>query len=152
MSALARARDEAEQRLSEWARRYSVLDVDGLLDLYVDECEYEDVILGHVFSGKAELRLFVEFIRDRVSDLRVDATRTIVANDGAALEVTWHTNGGEEKGGTSLRGVTLFARAADGRFRRSSDYWNAAALIRARGHDAVEALASELSERLRLAR
>ena len=50
----------ADRMLDDWAMAWSVHDVDKLLSLFTDDCVYEDVTLGAVNHGKAELKGFAD--------------------------------------------------------------------------------------------
>ena len=140
---------DVEERMDEFLKMWNTFDVEGLLGLYEETCVYEDVTLGHAYEGHDQLRVYAQWINDRLDELDMRATRKVVAEERAVLEWTSDANGGEANGGTTIRGVTLFEFGEGERFRGSSDYWNAAAMVRVAGPSAIEAMDAEISDGLR---
>lgn len=133
---------------AEWIAAYNTLDARRVADLYADDCACEDVTLGHISRGRDGVRAYAEWITSRLEAVEMIANRTIVSGNSLALEWLSHGNGGAASGGTTIRGVTLF-EAENGHFTRSTEYWDARAMMRNRGPNAIETMASELARALR---
>lgn len=125
--------------LERYPALWSSHDVEGLLALFTDDCEYEDAVLNWVHRGKAELRDFAANVFALHPDFRLrylDCFAT--ATRGAAEWIIEATIHGEFEGvavsGTpvSFRGSTLF-EFQDGRIRRNVDFWNYADWMRQLG-------------------
>jgi steroid delta-isomerase-like uncharacterized protein len=115
---------------ADWAGAWSHHDVDKLLSLCTDDCVYEDVTMGAVSRGKAELRRFAGAVFAAFPDFKIDLTSGLVAGSWAAAE--W-TMSGTHKGDLpglpatgkrfSVRGSTI-CELRDGKIQRNSDYWD----------------------------
>ena len=76
-----------EELVHEFFRRSDAGDVDGLLELFSDDCSYSTVLLERELCGKAELG---DFFRRTLGGLRSHrewATNVIVEGDVAGSEV-----------------------------------------------------------------
>ena len=102
----------------EWAANFANLD--KLMDLYAADAQFEDVIIAHKESGKAEIKKFFAA--------------------GGAVEWTWQakqaagkTLGVPAKGKeTNTRGVSVLT-FMNGKIATQRDYWDAAAVLRQLG-------------------
>jgi steroid delta-isomerase-like uncharacterized protein len=127
---------QAEGMLEEWAVAWSVHDIDKLNSLFTDDCVYEDVALGAVHHGKAELKGFAEGIFAAFPDFKIEMSSGFISGNWACAE--W-TMSGTHKGDLpdlpatgkpfSVRGSTVF-ELREKRIQRNSDYWNLAAFLK----------------------
>jgi steroid delta-isomerase-like uncharacterized protein len=113
-----------------WAAYWSSHDMDRLLSIFTDDCVYEDVTLGVVNHGKAELAPFARGFFTAFPDLYVEIRSRFNSGDRAAVE--WSMSGTHEGDlmGTPptqnfflLRGASAFELQGD-KIRRCSDYWD----------------------------
>ena len=69
----------AKQVAEEFYARYNKGDIEGLMDLFAEDCEYHDMIYAEPFHGKAETQAFfakcsrllskdLQFVIDDMSD------------------------------------------------------------------------------------
>ena len=123
---------ELSNAIDQWAEGWSTHDMERVASVFTDDCIYEDVALGVVNRGKAELIAFGNGFIAGVPDLQVEVTSRFASGDKAAAE--WkmsgtHTGdlpGMPATGKTfSLRGVSTFELRGD-RVTRCSDYWDVA--------------------------
>lgn len=115
-------------------------DVDTVLALFSDDCEYEDVALGQTWRGKSELR---KFVRGDVFGNIPDSTRVaknrIAARGWAAIEDELSGATQCDPAGKPLPGKHFTVRGSsilelrDGRIRRNSDYRDIATAMRQLG-------------------
>lgn len=87
-----------EELIHEFCRRSDAGDVDGLLELFTDDCSYSAILLDRDVSGKAELG---DFLRRRLGNWhshRDWATSVIVEGDVAGSELRFEgvTTAGRE--------------------------------------------------------
>ena len=118
-----------EELVHEFCRRSDAGDVDGLLELFSDDCSYSTVLLERELRGKAELG---DFFRRNLGGLhshRERATNVIVEGDVAGSEVRFEgsSSTGREVALDSLN-VWDFA---DGRIRRIRVYVDTAPIAAA---------------------
>ena len=126
--------------LDQWATAWSSHDVQQVLQLFTDDCIYEDVPTGAVNIGKVALRKFAEFFFSVAPDFKVELSKRFENDRWATGE--W-TMSGTQKGDMpnlpatgkpfSIRGATII-ELDNGRIRRCSDYWDMAAFLRQLGH------------------
>ena len=113
----------------EWAERWIKGDADSFLQLFTDDCRYEDIATGYVCNGKEELRKFYEVVHTASPGLVLKLTESFCAGDDVAME--WVMSGtvtGEFPGhgkGTgkaySIRGASI-AKLKDGKIYSIRDY------------------------------
>ena len=122
--------------LEDLAAAWSVHDIDKLLSLCADDCVYEDVTMGAVNRGKAELKQFARAVFGAFPDFKMDLTSGFLAGNWAGAE--W-TMSGTHKGdlpGLPATGKTFSIRGAsicelhDGKIKRNSDYWDMATFLK----------------------
>ena len=111
-----------------------------MLQLFTDDCIYEDVPTGAVNIGKVALRKFAEFFFSVAPDFKVELSKRFENDRWATGE--W-TMSGTQKGDMpnlpatgkpfSIRCATII-ELENGRIRRCSDYWDMAAFLRQLGH------------------
>jgi steroid delta-isomerase-like uncharacterized protein len=120
----------ADRMLDDWAVAWSVHDIDKLLSLFTDDCVYEDVTLGAVNHGKAELKGFADRLFAAFPDFKIELASGFIAGNWAGAE--W-TMSGTQKGDLpqipatgkriSVRGSTI-CELREGKIKRNSDYWD----------------------------
>ena len=128
---------DLERMLDDWATAWSSHDPERVLALFTDDCVYEDVPFGVVTRGKEELRSFANGAFAAVPDFKVELTSRFGAGQWAGMEwVMSGTHKGDFPGMpatgkrfSSVRGATIIEVQA-GKFRRNSDYWDAATFMR----------------------
>jgi steroid delta-isomerase-like uncharacterized protein len=126
--------------LDQWATAWSSHDVDRVLQLFADNCLYEDVPTGAVNTGKDALRAFAQFFFSVAPDFTVELSQRFETEKWAAGE--W-TMSGTQKGDMpnlpatgksfSIRGATIL-EIEHGKIRRCSDYWDMAAFLKQLSH------------------
>src|SRR4051812_25309582 len=71
----------ADKALQDWAAHWSSHDMDALLGIFTDDCIYEDVTLGVVNHGKAELTAFARGFFTAFPDFHVELRSRFDAGD-----------------------------------------------------------------------
>ncbi len=127
---------DVEKTLEAWAAAWSSHDVEHLLSLFTDDCVYEDLALGAVNHGKAEVKAWVDGMLEVMPDLKLEQTARFVAGDWAGME--WMMSGtlkGDLPGMPatnkhfSIRAATI-VELASGKIKRCSDYYDPAAFLK----------------------
>jgi steroid delta-isomerase-like uncharacterized protein len=128
-----------ERVLNDLIAAWSSHDVEKLASCFTDDCVYEDVTLGLVNRGRAELRAFVGDFFAASPDVRFELKSAFVAGNRAAAEwVMSGTHQGDMPGlpatgkRYSVRGASIM-ELQDGKIRRNSDYWDMATFLRQLG-------------------
>src|SRR5579864_5257251 len=117
-----------EQVFSAWNSH----DPEKVLAFYSDGIVYEDVPLGLVNHGKAELRKFVEDTLTAFPDLKVQIVSSSIWNNHGVSEVVW---GGTDKGfwktnkQFSVRMLSTF-ELQGAKFSRNKDFYDLASVMR----------------------
>ena len=57
-SATTATKRSAKDVVEEFYARYNKGDVDGIMELFADQCEYHDMIYADPFTGREEIRSF----------------------------------------------------------------------------------------------
>jgi steroid delta-isomerase-like uncharacterized protein len=114
---------------------WSSHDVDKVLSLYSDDCTYEDLALGRVNRGKAELKAFVMSTYHWSPDVKFEVKSAFNSGEWAASEWVMagtHTGTSPQMPATgkkfSIHGASI-VQAHKGKISRQSDYWNLAAFL-----------------------
>ena len=125
--------------LDDWEAAWSVHDIDKLLSLFTDDCVYEDVTLGAVHHGKAELKGFADLLFAAFPDFKVELASGFIAGNWAGAE--W-TMSGTHKGDLpelpatgkhfSVRGSTI-RELRKGKIKRNSDYFDRVTFLKQLG-------------------
>jgi steroid delta-isomerase-like uncharacterized protein len=125
-----------EAALEEWAAAWSVGDADRLASIFTDHCIYEDVTMGVLTHGRAELRAFADGIFSAIPDFAIEMGSRFASGGWAAMEWTMSgTHRGDLPGlpatgkPFTLRGSSILELAAD-RIGRCTDYWDMVAFLR----------------------
>jgi steroid delta-isomerase-like uncharacterized protein len=121
---------------ADWARAWSSRDIETLLALCTDDCQYEDVTMGAISHGKGELRQFAEAVFAAFPDFRIELESYFTAGRWAGAEWTMSgTHQGDLPGlpatgrGFCVRGSTI-CELRQGKIRRNSDYWDMVTLLK----------------------
>jgi steroid delta-isomerase-like uncharacterized protein len=104
--------------------------------LFTDDCMYEDVALGAINRGKAELEAFTSEVFATFPDFKLEYKAGFVADGWASWEwVMSGTHQGNSPGlpatgkPFSVRGASIL-ELHEGKIRRNSDYWDMATFLR----------------------
>jgi steroid delta-isomerase-like uncharacterized protein len=125
------------QLIEQWAAVWSSPTMrEQLLSLFTDDCVYEDVTMGVVNHGKAEVANFYTLVFGAFPDFKIELTTHFVAGNWAGAE--WLMSG-THRGNLpglpatnkpfSIRGASVFA-LQDNKFSRCSDYWDMASFLK----------------------
>ena len=122
--------------LQEWAAAWSAGDADRLASIFTDDCVYEDVPMGVLTHGKAELRAFANGIFAVIPDFAVELTAHFAADGWAGLEWTMSgTHRGDLPGlpatgkPFTLRGASIL-ELSSGQLARCTDYWDMVSFLK----------------------
>ena len=115
-----------EELIHEFFRRFDAEDVDGLLELFTDDCSYSTVLLDRDVTGKAELGDFFRLHLGNWSEHREWATSVIVEGDAAGSEL--HFEGSTVGGCEVVMDNLNVWDFAGGRIRRIRVYADTAPL------------------------
>lgn len=105
-------------------------DIDRLLTLFTDDCHYEDMAMGAVSRGHAELRHFAEEVLRTMPDFHLEFPKRFATDDHGAshwvITATW--NGPfEERDATGRRirfsGLSMYS-FRNGKFASNVDCWD----------------------------
>jgi steroid delta-isomerase-like uncharacterized protein len=120
----------SEAALQEWAAAWSAGDPDRLAAIFADDCVYEDVTMGVLTHGKAELKAFADGIFAAIPDFAIELTSRFAAGSWAGLEWTMSgTHRGDLPGlpatgkPFTLRGSSIL-ELSSGQVGRCTDYWD----------------------------
>jgi steroid delta-isomerase-like uncharacterized protein len=107
-----------------------------MLSLFTDDCVYEDMAMGAINRGKAQLRKFAEEVLQTMPDFHVTFINPFATDEwGAAsweIKATWNGlfEGVDCTGqGIEFAGLSMY-RFRDGRFCLARDCWDYTAMIR----------------------
>jgi steroid delta-isomerase-like uncharacterized protein len=128
-----------EQVLDDWGHYWSTHDMPRLLGLFTDDVVYEDVTMGAVNHGTAELRAFGEGFFVGFPDVTFEVTSRFACGTSGGLEwVMRGTHRGDLPGmpatgkQVNVRGASIIEFAGD-RIRRCSDYWDMVTFLKQLG-------------------
>jgi steroid delta-isomerase-like uncharacterized protein len=123
--------DDQKSVLNRWAESWSAHDLGRLLPLFTEDVIYEDVTLGVVNRGTAELRAFAEGFFAAFPDVTFELRTSF--SDGGSAGAEWIMRGthkGDMPGmpatgkRVEVRGASVFAFEGS-RIKRCADYWDA---------------------------
>ena len=131
--------DDQKRAIEHWAAHWSAHEMERLLGLFSEDVVYEDVTMGVVNRGTAELRAFAEGFFSGFPDVTFEL-RSSFANgtSGGAEWVMRGTHKGDLPGmqatgkRVEVRGASIFEFASD-KIRRCSDYWDMATFLKQLG-------------------
>jgi len=122
--------------LEELVNAWTAHDIEKILSLCTDDCVYEDVTMGAVNRGKAELKGFLRAIFGAIPDFEMKVISGFTAGTWAGAE--W-SMAGTHKGDLpglpatgkkfSVRGSSI-CELRDGKIKRNSDYWDMVTLLK----------------------
>jgi steroid delta-isomerase-like uncharacterized protein len=126
-----------DRLLEDWAAAWSSPEnEEKFLALFTEDCVYEDVAMGIVNHGKGELRNFYHLVFSAFPDCKVELHTHFVAGNHAAAEWLFSgTHKGDFPGlpasnkHTSVRVASVFELQGS-QFRRCSDYWDMATILK----------------------
>jgi steroid delta-isomerase-like uncharacterized protein len=131
--------DDQKRAIEQWAAYWSAHDMERLLPLFTDDVVYEDVTMGVVNRGIAELRAFGEGFFSGFPDVTFELQSAFASGTtGGAEWVMRGTHIGNLPGMPAtgkrieVRGASIFDFMGD-RIRRCSDYWDMATLLKQLG-------------------
>jgi steroid delta-isomerase-like uncharacterized protein len=131
--------DDQKRALGEWAAAWSAHDLGRLLPLFTEDVVYEDVTMGVVNHGGAELQAFAEGFFSGFPDVTFELRSSF--SDGASGGAEWVMRGthkgdlpGMKATGKRIevRGSSIFEFSGQ-RIRRCSDYWDMATFLKQLG-------------------
>ncbi len=114
--------------------------LDGLMEMYADDVEFEDIIFGEKLAGKAKLREFFSSFADPKAGVHTFKVVSYTGGpEGGAVEWTWNAKHASDFLGvpaagkeTNTRGVSILSFKG-GKIASQHDYWDAAAVLRQLG-------------------
>ena len=113
--------------------------LEKLFSLFTDDCVYEDLGTETFLHGKAELKAYFETIFRAIPDFKIELTSHFSAGNWAGAEwICSGTQTGDFPGMPatnkpfSVRGASVFELQGD-KFKRCSDYWNMATVLKQSG-------------------
>jgi steroid delta-isomerase-like uncharacterized protein len=116
----------------KWIAAWNSRSPDKMLPLFTDDIVYEDVALGEVNHGKAELRAFAASEFEAVPDLELKLLRADIQGGHGTIEWIFSgTDKGVFKTGKrfSVRGVSVID-LRDGKIFRNLDFYDSATIMR----------------------
>ena len=126
----------AQATLEEWAAAWSAADIDRLTSIFTDDCVYEDVTMGVLTHGKAELKAFADGIFAAIPDFAIELSLRFAADRWGGMEWTMSgTHRGDLPGlpatgkPFTLRGSSIL-ELVSGRIGRCTDYWDMTAFLK----------------------
>jgi steroid delta-isomerase-like uncharacterized protein len=132
--------DDPTSLLDEWAAAWTAGDVQRLLELFTDDCIYEDVGMGSINTGKEQIRnLEGGALLAGSRNVEVVLTACFVSGEYGAME--WRASGSRDAEipgvsrdgrGFQIRGASV-VQFRDGKISRCADYWDFYSLMRSLG-------------------
>jgi steroid delta-isomerase-like uncharacterized protein len=131
--------DDQKRTIERWAAEWSTHDTSRLLPLFTEDAVYEDVTMGVVNRGAAELKAFAEEFLSGFPDVTFELKSSSADGTGGGAEwILRGTHTGDMPGmpatgkRVEVRGASIFEFSGD-RIRRCSDYWDMAAFLKQLG-------------------
>lgn len=115
-----------------WIAAWNSHDGEKVVAIFTTDVLFEDVTLGAVNQGSAELRKFAASAFEAVPDMKLEMVNSSVDRGHGSIEWIFSgTDHGFYKTGKrfSVRGVSVIDLHG-GKISREVDYWNAASIIR----------------------
>ena len=129
--------NDQRRAIERWAAHWSAHDLERLLPLFSEDVIYEDVAMGAMNRGGAELRAFAEGVFSRFSDVTFELQCSFA--DGTRGGAEWVMRGTRDVRGmpatakrVEVRGASIFEFVGD-KIRRCSDYWDMATYLKQLG-------------------
>jgi steroid delta-isomerase-like uncharacterized protein len=132
VTASAKANSKTHGIVERVYAAWSAHDPEKVLGFYTDDVVYDDVPLGQVNRGKAELRKLVEETFTAFPDLKVQLVSYSICKGHGTSEVIWS---GTDKGywktnkQFSVRMLSTF-ELRGGKFSRTEDFYDLATIMR----------------------
>jgi len=139
MSLTTASIQDQKRAIENWVTHWSTHDVPRLLALFTDDVIYEDVTMGAVNRGPAQLRAFAEGFFSGFPDVTFELQSS--SSDGVGGSAEWIMRGthrGDLPGmpatgkRVEVRGASIFEFSGD-KIRRCSDYWDMVTFLRQLG-------------------
>lgn len=118
---------------------WSDKDIDALVDLFTEDCTYQDMALGALHKGHAGVREFAEGVFTTMPDFSLTFPVRLVTPERGSSHwvIKAHWNGpfeGVDRTGHAIEFTGLSSyRFRDGRIVENIDCWDYVAMIRAFG-------------------
>ena len=115
-----------------WIAAWNSQDAEKVVAIFTTDVLFEDVALGSVNHGSAELRKFAASVFEAVPDANFELVDSSMGREHGSIEWIFSgTDRGLYKTGKrfSVRGVSVID-LHDGKISRELDYWNAASMMR----------------------
>jgi steroid delta-isomerase-like uncharacterized protein len=119
-----------DKLFADWASAWSLHDPEKVLAVCTDDCVYEDVTMGAVNRGKAEVKAFADAVLAAFPDFTIRLVSGFTAGTWGGAEWTMSgTHRGDLPGlpatgkSFAVRGSTICELRA-GKIKRISDYWD----------------------------
>ena len=133
--------NKLEKQARDSLKAWNAHDVDKILSEWTDDCIREDVALGTLYRGKAEVRATLESEFSAFPDFKLEFKSVIASGDRVATE--WVTTGtfkgvltlvGIQPTGKafSLRGVSIVEMRGD-KIKRFTEYYDSSTLFKQLG-------------------
>jgi steroid delta-isomerase-like uncharacterized protein len=126
--------DDQTRAIERWAAYWSAHDTEQLLPLFTEDVIYEDVPMGVMNRGIAELRTFAEGVFLRFPDVTFELLCSFA--DGTRGGAEWVMRGARDLPGmpatgkrVEVRGASIFEFVGH-KIRRCSDYWDMATYLK----------------------
>jgi len=130
---------DQKRTIENWATHWSRHDMARLLPLFTEDVVYEDVTMGVVNRGTAELRTFGEGFFSGFPDVTFELRSSFAdGSSGGAEWVMRGTHRGDLPGMPAtgkrieVRGASIFDFVGE-KIRRCADYWDMATLLKQLG-------------------
>ena len=128
------------QWAKEFMNSFTGNNLEKAMGLYTDNVQFEDVTLGFMANGKAELREFFKGFTDpNAGENKFTTTAYSGSAEGGAVEWLWEAKHvGEFMGAaaagkeTQVKGVSILTFKG-GKIESQHDYWDASSVLRQLG-------------------
>jgi steroid delta-isomerase-like uncharacterized protein len=129
--------ESVNQLLAQWAELWSSHRTDKFLELFTDDCVYEDVTLSRVSKGKNELREFLEETVAIFPDFRIEPRSHFATASGDRACLEWTMSGTQQGDAPGIpathkkmtaRGISAI-ELKDSKIHRVRDYWDNATVL-----------------------
>jgi steroid delta-isomerase-like uncharacterized protein len=130
------ATSQMNRLLEDLAAAWTVHDIETVLKLCTDDCVYEDVPMGVVNRGKAELRRFAGAVLTAFPDFKMELTSGFTTGNWAGAEWTMSGTHQGDLPGMPATGKRFLLRGSsicelhEGKIKRNSDYWDMVTFLR----------------------
>ncbi|KAL0050493.1 hypothetical protein WJX82_000777 [Trebouxia sp. C0006] len=119
-ASVATSKRTAKDVVQEFYTRYNKGDVDGIMELFADDCEYHDMIYADPFTGKEQIRAFFAKFSSTISKDLQFVVDGISGGDPNNTGVKWHLELNGEDFPYS-RGLSFYEVNDDGKITSARD-------------------------------